>query len=281
MSLTIIEAFNIAKDGLIIFISGMSGTGISQLGSSLGKLLNLNIFDTKKYCNIDYNITKKINEEVEVINWDSDDIYDWNKINDYIKENKKNGLIVVGTALPSDKINIKADLFIYIKLSKDNILERRVKFAEVNKAETCNKNILIENAKLIYNNLTFPYYDELIKRSNITKFINANNYAQLDKEEYNEKILNDSFEYIINNIQENINKLSSDEHKKIKKHLQQNIKSDKTEVITENKTEEISDENSLTSTEDDDVTLSSTDMDMLDEGTYIMRDNKTYDVIEN
>src|ERR1700744_4276816 len=125
--MNVIEAYIKFKGQLVILVSGLSGSGISVLAKNISRDFEIPLIHTKDYCKKDYNVTAKIRNDVEIINWDTDDVYDWEKLNNKIKEvlelqgkenELKKGIVVVGTVFPNGKINIPIDYHLHIKLSK-------------------------------------------------------------------------------------------------------------------------------------------------------------------
>lgn len=201
--MNVVEAYIKFKKKLIIIISGISGSGKTKLAKNISKLFKIRLINLNSYCNKDYNITIKLPNGTEVINWDSDDIYDWNKFNDDVKKYYSQGVVLTGVAFPKDKLNFTPDFHIQIKLSKQNLFKRRSEYLEEHQ-EDCQEIGRNNDKKLeytIFNQLTYPYYLDITNRSNITKFINANEYINLNNEEYDEKLYDEAFDYLIHQIE--------------------------------------------------------------------------------
>lgn len=207
--MNIVEAYVKIKGKLIVLISGLPGSGKTKLGKNISDLFKMKLIDTKKYYKKDYNITKTLPNGTKIINWDSDDAYDWEVINADINENSKNGVIVCGTAFPTDKLQFSPDHHIQIKLSKQNLLKRRMKHIEkYNKVDdietTKSKQLSTTLQQMIFNNVTYPYFIDLTSRSHITKFINANEYVE--NPHYDDQIYDIVFEYLMDQVGKNINR---------------------------------------------------------------------------
>ena len=200
--MNVVEVYIKVNNSLVIFISGLSGTGRTTLAQNISRDFKLPIINLNKFCIKDYNKTVKLPDGTDIVNWDSDDIYDWSAINQRIKDMQHNGVIVVGTVFPTDKLSVKADFHIHIKLAKQNLISRRTRFMEDHKEDCHDLYELNKSDKglMILNNVTLPYYYESLKRTVITKYISANDYAELDKDEYNAKIYDESFDYLIGSI---------------------------------------------------------------------------------
>lgn len=201
--MNIVEAFVKIKGQFIVLISGLSGSGKTKLGQNISKLFNMRLINEKNYLKKDYNEQITLPNNVKIINWDSDDVYDWKKLNHDVLENKKEGIIVVGSSFPTNKLEFTVDFHIHIKLSKQNILKRRLQHSEKHQ-----KKYNISLQQTIFNNFTYPYYIDLVSRSNITKFINSNNYMALCEEAnencYDDKIYDATFDYLMDQISRNI-----------------------------------------------------------------------------
>lgn len=204
--MNIVEAHIKLKNQLVILISGLSGTGKTKLAKSISELFKIKFINMNDYCDKNYNKTIKLPSGVEVINWDTDDIYDWNKFNGDMDKYAKDGVIVCGVVFPKDKIKFKLDFHIHIKLNKQNLFKKRTEYLEEHK-EDCQevgRNVDKNIEYTIFNQLTFPYYLGMAERSDITKFINANEYANLDQIVYDEKLFDDAFDYLIKGIEKKI-----------------------------------------------------------------------------
>lgn len=201
--MNIVDAYIKFKGQLVILISGMSGSGISRLAKMIGNDFNIEEVSLDSF--IDKNNAKKITlpDGTEIINWDSDDIINWKLFNDTINQKKKKGIVVYGQSFPSDKIDAEIDMHIHIKLSKQNLMEKRQKFVEKHK-DTFPHHHTHDQFLYIFNKYTFPYYLTTVENAKINKFINANNY--INHESYYQKLYDDSFDFIIDRIQKWIDK---------------------------------------------------------------------------
>jgi len=180
--MNVIEAYIKFQNRLVIFISGLSGCKKTQLTQKLANNLNINHIDQSKYYKSEeeYNKTYTLPDGTDIINWNTDDAIDWDKLNNDIKkimESNKGtmkGLIVSGFSLPEDKLLIIPDYHIHLSISKQKCLNLRInnlmKQKEKNPSKYENIDETIE--KLEMNQLIFPYYLEVVKRSKINKFIN-------------------------------------------------------------------------------------------------------------
>lgn len=201
--MNIVEAYIKLKKQLIILISGISGTGKTKLAKNISNLFKLKFINLNQYCNKDYNATIKLGSGIEVINWYSDDIYDWDKFNEDVNKNYSSGIVIAGVAFPKDKIKFTPDFHLQIKLSKQNLIKRRDEYLDEHN-EDCQeigRNIDKSIENIIFNQLTFPYYLDVTSRSIITKFINANEYSELNNLEYDEKLYDEAFDYLIKQIE--------------------------------------------------------------------------------
>lgn len=209
--MNIIDAYIKFNKQLVIIISGMSGTGKTKLAQNISDLFKLELINMNKYCNSDYAETVKILQGVEVVNWDSDDIYDWKAFNDDVNkiltESDKAGIVICGVSFPTDKLLFTVDFHIQIKLSKQNLYTQRKKYLdEKTDCQEAKRKISDELDYTIFNQLTYTYYLDLSNRSTINKYINANDYITLDNNAYDEKLYDDVYEYLINQINKNVYK---------------------------------------------------------------------------
>lgn len=202
--MNIIEAYIKFKGQLLILISGISGSGVSQLSKTLSSDLKLAYITYKDYL-IEPEKTAVTYQKngstttLEITNWDTDDVIDWDKFLKAINNKKKDGVIVCSPSFPLKKINdmFVADMHFHIKLSKQNLLKRRLQHDKLhNPLEAMDEAELI----MLFNKFTFPYYIYTTTESyKITKFINANEFVDrnLPKDEYDDKLATECFDSII------------------------------------------------------------------------------------
>jgi hypothetical protein len=201
-TMNIVEAYIKFRGQLVILVSGISGSGISHLAKNISKDLKIPSLSYAKFCKKDY--TEKVNlpDGSEIINWDSDDVIDWAEFNKEINEMKPSGVVAYSQAFPVDKLDkdLEVDAHIHIKLAKQNLLNRRQKYVEEHRDECQDLYDLRDKQLLIFNRLTFPYYLHSVERSKITKFINANEFASLPENEYDERLADEAFSYLMSMI---------------------------------------------------------------------------------
>lgn len=205
--MNIVEAYIKFKPGLVILISGISGAGTATLAKQISKDFKINLISYKDFLDESYNRVETINyndKNIEIKNWDSDDAINWDKFIQAIKNAQSTGVVAFSPSFPQSKIDF-ADFHINIKLSKQNLLHRRLGYQSNNNTNN-NKNqdetIDKELQTLLFNKFTYPYYLQTTSDAKITKFINANEYAQLPSKEYNDKVYDDVFDYLIKMIQD-------------------------------------------------------------------------------
>ena len=124
----IVEKYIQNKDQIIILISGFSGSGKTLLAKDIERdfkisFLNLNDFYKKDYINI-----VDLGNDIKVNDWDNPDAVDWESFNSKVKELKN--VVVSGFGFPNDCIDFKPDFHIYLKISKQKLLENRHDFLE-------------------------------------------------------------------------------------------------------------------------------------------------------
>jgi cytidylate kinase len=188
--MNVVEAYIKFKGQLIIYISGLTpGSGKTKVSKSISKIFKIKYFDQSSFYKKDYNNSVELPNGKKIINWDSDESIDWDKLNELIDKNKNKGVIISGHALINSKLKHKPDYHIHLSVSKKINLEKRYK--KIDK----NKDLDKDTIKLVMNQLTFPYYLATLKNSNINKFMKINNVNE-------ETVFNDVFDILINFIQE-------------------------------------------------------------------------------
>lgn len=205
--MNIVEAYIKFKGQLVILVSGISGSGISHLAKNISKDLNIPSVSYAKFCKKNYNEKVKLPDGTEIINWDTDDVIDWDNFNREIEDKKKTGVVAYNQSFSTNRLskNLEVDAHINIKLSKQNLFTRRQKYIENHKDE-CQKLYGRPQETLIFNRFTFPYYLQSVENSKITKFINANEFSNLPEPEYDEKLANEAFSYLMNMVSKWIDK---------------------------------------------------------------------------
>jgi len=198
--MNIVQAFTKYNKGSVILISGLSGSGKCKLASFLANLMDHKLIKLEEYYkpNVVYDKDEnyvELKNNVRVLNWDN--IYEsvnWDSLNDFIDQNKQNGIVICGMGFPKDNINHK-DFHIHIKINKQNLIEKRTKYLESHPEQ--NK-MNEETQKLLLNDVTFPLYLKVRDDSQIDKFINANELSEDD-------IKDESFKYLMNVIESWLN----------------------------------------------------------------------------
>ena len=206
----IIDAYIENNKQLIIFISGLSGTNKSKIAQALSKELELEYLNTRDF------IEKDKAKEIELPNKETIKVYndyDWDKIIDKIKEKKNKGIIVVGEYFPTEKLkDIESTLHFHIKLAKQNLIKKRLEYIKSLNEEEQKQYKDESTETLIINQVVYPYYIDMLQKSKINRFINANEYAELKEEEFNEKIIDKIFKDIIEYIIENLKNKNLDKY---------------------------------------------------------------------
>lgn len=206
MSKNIVEAYIDFHKQLIILVSGLSGCGKTELGKNISRDFKIKHIDLKNYYIKEYHQIATLPNKVVVVNWDSDDAIDWIKFNQDI-EKYKLGVVITGTVFPNSKITFTPDIHINLKISKQNLLQKRIDYKQKHydtkskekevDIEIIEKETAKETERLILNQLTYPYYLESLKKSTIDKFIDVN---ELNDDE----IYDDSFDSIIDLIKKKL-----------------------------------------------------------------------------
>jgi uridine kinase len=189
--MNIIEKYIEEKNGLIILISGFSGSGKTILAKSLAKDLKVEYINLNDYYFEDYSGSKMVGN-IKVIEWDSPDAINWDKFNEKIKEIKKSGVVVSGFIFPEEKIKFTPDYHIHFKISKDDLIKVRSEYTS-EREDSKLKDLEPDIEKRILNAISFPIYLEQLKNQKFTKTINIQ-YGEL------KKAYDELFDYVIYSI---------------------------------------------------------------------------------
>ena len=193
----IVEKYIQDKGQLIILISGFSGSGKTLLAKNIErdfglKFINLNDFYKKDYVNI---VT--LNENVKVNDWDNPEAVDWDSFNSKVKELKN--VVVSGFGFPNDRINFKPDFHIYLKISKQKLIENRQKFKEEHEDNPLNNITDPRTELLILNSLSYKHYMEMKEKSTYTFNMDVS-------EKTPDNVYDDIFDYVIKEIEKKVYK---------------------------------------------------------------------------
>lgn len=209
--MNIVEAYIKFRGQLVILVTGISGSGISHLAKNISSDLKINSLSYAKFCKPDYNEKVKLPDGSEITNWDTDDTIDWDKFNAEINQLKSKGVVAYNQSFPVDRLdpNLQVDAQIQIRLSKQNLFARRQKYIQ-DHPEEC-KDIANRNQELlIFNRYTFPYYLQTSETNRITKNINANEFVNLPEQEYDDKLADEAFDYLMNIINKWLERYSNE-----------------------------------------------------------------------
>ena len=206
----IIDAYLQYNKQFIVIVSGLSGSNKSKICQKLASKLNFKYLNTRNF------IDKDKFEEVELPNkkivkiWNN---YKWDNIISQIKENKDKGIILSTEYFPSDKQqDLFIDLHFHIKLSKQNIIKKRLEYINSLSEEEKKEFQDEETESLLINQTTYPYYLDILQKSHINKFINVNEMIELEENEYIEKVSDIILDNIINHIVEYLKNKNLDKY---------------------------------------------------------------------
>lgn len=210
--MNIVEAYIKFRGQMIILISGMSGSGITTLSKRISKDFKIDFINSAKYQVENFATDEKnlitLQDGTTFVNWDSDELIDWGKLNGDIKKyvNNKKGVVVCGQSFPKDKMDpeIVYDTHIHVKLTKQNLMTLRHAYIERHKDKFADlyQQKGTPNELFIFNKYTFPYYLETASNAKITHFINGND---LMGPTYAEGLYNQTFDYLIQMISQWLN----------------------------------------------------------------------------
>ena len=151
----------------IIAISGISGAGKSTIGKILAKKLNA-IFIDQDWFNGGNKQQATLSNGYIVTNYDCDNVSNIKNFNDAISSNKHDNLVVVGYNLRNYFFNEqnKPTVHFNIIIPKELSLETRLatkSFSDERRA----------NEKLYFDEYLYPYYEDILKNSDVDYFING------------------------------------------------------------------------------------------------------------
>lgn len=206
--MNIVEAYIKFNEGLIILISGLSGSGKTKLMSDIERDFKIQSVNIENFCIKENNKTVTLPNDVTVTDWDHIDSYDWDKINKTISDKKSKGIVVCGPYFPTDKLQFKSDFHINIKISKQQLIQRRHDYIKNNpdKCKNLVKFLDTPVETLIINKITYPHFLEYSEKSKVDKFINAHELNA-------DQIYDQASDFLFNKVQSFLN----DHDKKLKR----------------------------------------------------------------
>ena len=147
----------------IILILGIQCSNKSQIAKELCIDLKLPLININDYIIKNKFIEKKI-EDVTFKLYDHENAFDWDKLNNDVKQTQDNGVIIYGNYIAIDKINWTPDFSFFIDMNKllckDILLEKQM----------INPNYSQEKIDIYLKNILFPLFDNLLKNLKVDKF---------------------------------------------------------------------------------------------------------------
>lgn len=202
MPKNIVDAYKEFNGQLIILISGLSGSGKTELGENICRDFKLKKIDTKIFYKQDYDEKATLANGATVVNYDSDDAIDWDKMNEAVNSGKKDGVVVIGTVFPTDKLNFKTDYHIHLRINKQDLKANRLAYIEKHNDGKTNP----ETESLRINALTYPYYLATLKRMRMDKYIDITGMSS-------DAIYDTVFDAIIKYINDSVYDVKNMKHK--------------------------------------------------------------------
>jgi shikimate kinase len=188
--MSVIDAYNKKYGNIVIYIIGMYGSHKTQFANTLAKDLNFIYINRDDY--VENDIDNKDSNNVDI-----DDNINWDKLKSFIATNKN--VIVSGSSLPPEKLDIYSHFAIHIKISKQKMIDARINFL---KKHDMLKDDSEEKIKKLMDTVTYPYYLDALKTNKINKFINGNDMKETQIED-------EMFSSVINFIEKKLYKDST------------------------------------------------------------------------
>lgn len=173
--MNIVDAYLKYNKQLIVVVSGLSGSNKTSIAKFIERDFKIHMINIEKYTS-NYTKIVELSNGTKLIDWDSIDSFDWNKINDEIRKTKSNGVVVCGPYFPSDKITDNIDFHIQIKVAKQTLIEKRHEYIKSHpeKFESLEE-INTQLVASIVNQVTYPHFLDYTAKSKIDKYVNSKN----------------------------------------------------------------------------------------------------------
>lgn len=188
----VVEKYIENKKQLIILISGFSGSGKTMLARNIERDFKINFLNLNDFYKKDYENIVDLGNDIKVNDWDNPDAVDWEMFNK--KVNELNTVVISGFGFPNNLIDFKPDFHIYVKISKQKLIENRQKFKEDHENNQVND---IQDPKielLILNNLSYKHFMYIKENSTYTYSVDVSEKNQ-------DESYDDVFEYLIKDIE--------------------------------------------------------------------------------
>lgn len=169
--MNVVEAYIKFNGQLVIYVAGLSGCGKTQLAEKIRKNFRIHMIKQIDYYKKDYDTKITLPNGTSIINWYTDEAFDWERLNRDIDTVKSEGVVVVGIALSDDRMTIRPNYFILLKIPKKVSIEKRKEYITKHKEKYPEEYKQLDLEKLKMNSLIFPYYLDAVKRSTINKYI--------------------------------------------------------------------------------------------------------------
>ena len=244
--MNIVEAYIKFNNELIILLSGLSGSGKSNIASMIENDFKIKKINIEDFCikenNRNITLTDENDNKLDVKDWDHIDAYDWNAINTHINKNKINGVIVYGPYFPTNVLKFKPSFHIDIKISKQLLIERRHKYIEEHLKECPDFEKIFNTPfeRIIINKITYSHYVEYRNLSKVDLTVDISDSTQtLDY------IYDIIFDYLMKKIQEYLDEYNKSIVKKnnIKKEKEKPKQKPKLKLAVNDKGQAIDDNN--------------------------------------
>jgi shikimate kinase len=188
--MNVIDAHNKNFGNIVIFVIGMYGSHKTKFANELASDLNFKHINRDDY--VENDINNSANNDVDI-----DDNINWSKLKQDITSS--NNVVVSGSSLPTNKLDVYSHYAIHIKISKQKMIEARINFLKKHNMLKDDSEMKI---KKIMDEKTYPYYLNTLQNNKINKFINGNDMD--DK-----KISDEMFSSVIHFIEKKLYKDST------------------------------------------------------------------------
>ena len=200
--MNIVEAYIKFNNGLIILLSGLSGSGKSNIASMIENDFKIKKINIEDFCvtenNRNITLTDDNDNKLDVKDWDHIDAYDWNAINTHINQNKINGVVVCGPYFPTNVLTFKPSFHIDIKISKQILIDRRHQYIEQHLKECPDFEKIFNTPfeRIIINKITYSHYVEYRNQSKVDLTIDV-----IDSTQTLDNIYDNIFDFLMKKIQ--------------------------------------------------------------------------------
>lgn len=169
--MNIAEAYIKFRKQLIILVSGLDGSGKTQIGQMVADDFKIEHLKLSSYIFEEFNETTTLPNGEKVVNHYQNEAYDWDRLSNDVDKKQSTGVVVSGFGFPKEHLGFKSDYHLHLAVSKKVSMDRMKQ--KIGDDYDEGKELMMMNK------LQFPYYLKTKEEATINKFVNVNNVSSV------------------------------------------------------------------------------------------------------